>query len=84
MTDPNPIRQPEPTNSPWTGDPEVPEADADEQRRDLLDDPGDTDPETLVGRDRTEHLAEPPLEVNEADLADQLVDVPFDDDLDRW
>ena len=67
----------------WSGSPEVPDADAEEQRRDLVDDPEDADPEAVVGRDRNLRLAEPPLEVSEADLAEQLVDVPLDDELDR-
>jgi hypothetical protein len=65
----------------WPGGPEVSDADAEEQRRDLLDDPEDTDPEAVAGRGH--HPGEPPLEVSEADLADQFVDVPLDDDLDR-
>lgn len=67
----------------WARRAEVPDADADEQRRDLLDDPEDADPETTAGRDLRHQLAEPPLEVSEADLADQLVDAPFDDEQDR-
>jgi hypothetical protein len=68
----------------WSADAEVPDADADEQRRELVDNPDEVDPETVAGRDRSHHLANPPLEVSEADLADQLMDVPFDDDdLDR-
>lgn len=67
----------------WAEDPEVPEADADEQRREVIDNPDEADPETVAGRDRSDRLREPPLEVSEADLADQLVDVPFDDDVER-
>ena len=53
-----------------------------EQRRDLVDDPEDGDPETVAGRERAP-LGDPPLEVSEGDLADQRVEVPLDDDLDR-
>lgn len=67
----------------WARSAEVPDEDAAEQRRELLDDLEDTDPETTAGRHRGRHLTDPPLEVSEADLADQLVDVPFDDDQDR-
>jgi hypothetical protein len=67
----------------WRNDPEVPDTDTEEQRRDLLDDREDTDPEAVAGRDHRHQLAEPPLEVSEADLVEQLVDVSLDDDLDR-
>jgi hypothetical protein len=67
----------------WTGDPEVPDADAEEQSRDVVDDPEEADPETTAGRDLSRRLADRPLEVSEADLVDQAVEVPFDDDIDR-
>lgn len=61
-------------------DVEVPEADAQEQARDLVD--ADVDPEAVAGR--TADLDDRPLEVNEADVAEQLSEaVVDDDDLDR-
>lgn len=55
------------------------DADAEEQRRELVDD-GDLDPETVAGRSGG---SEAPLEVSEGDLADQAVEVPDDDEFDR-
>ena len=40
------------------------------------------DPEAVAGRGRAT-LDDLPLEVSEGDLADQRVEVPLDDDLDR-
>ena len=45
-----------------------------------IDDSADVDPEAVAGHAT---LGEPPLEVSEGDLADQRVEVPLDDDLDR-
>lgn len=65
---------------------EVPEADAQEQQQDAL--PGATDDEAdpeapvgrrLSGRDLDSALAS----ANEADLAEQEREVPFDDDFER-
>jgi hypothetical protein len=65
----------------WTVDPEVPDADADEQRRPVIDDdPDQADPEAAAGRDLDQRLTDRPLEISEADLIDQFVEVPFDDD----
>jgi hypothetical protein len=83
MTEPGSAGRALPTEgAAWIDDPEVPAADAQEQHRDLVDDLEDTDPEAVVGRGRAT-LDEPPLEVSEGDLADQRVEVPLDDDLDR-
>lgn len=60
--------------------PEVPDADAAEQQRPLTEDAEEADPETVVGLDAESRLAHPPLEVNEDDLVEQSVEVPFDDD----
>jgi hypothetical protein len=70
----------EPVQAPWADDPEVPDADADEQRRPVVDDPQESDPETAAGRDASARLTEPPLEADEYDVADQSVEVPLDDD----
>jgi len=84
MSETVPAGRPDPVNASWPGDPEVPDADADEQRRPVVDDPDDVDPETAAGRDVSHRFAEPPLEVSEFDLADQSVEIPLDDDeLDR-
>lgn len=84
MTNTGPTGEAQPTKAAgWPESPEVAGADTEEQRRDLLDDPEETDPEAVAGRDRRDRLAEPPLEVSEADLAEQLVDVSLDDELDR-
>lgn len=77
----------------WTPDVEVPEADAQEQRQDAAGagadgvdgDGGDgVDPEApvaqrLTGRDLDAALAS----ANEADLAEQAREVPFDDDFEQ-
>jgi hypothetical protein len=83
MTEAGSTGQVQPVDDAWATDPEVPDADADEQHRELVDNPDEADPETVAGRDRRDRLREPPLEVSEADLADQLVDVPFDDEAER-
>jgi hypothetical protein len=80
MTDTGPTRAG--SHDAWSPDPEVPEADADEQRRPLLDTAEDLDPEAAAGRDAGGPV-EPPLEVSEADLLEQSVEVPDDEEFDR-
>jgi hypothetical protein len=68
----------------WAVDPEVPDVDADEQRRSVVeDDPEAADPEAIAGRDLSQRLIDPPLEISEADLVDQVVEIPYDDLDDR-
>lgn len=84
MSETVPTGRTEPADIPWSQDPEVPDADAEEQRREVVEDPEELDPETIAGRDPSARFGEPPLEVGEFDLADQSVEVPLDDDdLDR-
>jgi len=66
----------------WQAPLEVDPAEVGEQARELLDD--DTDPEAPVGAGpRAADLDLGLGLVPEADLAEQLADVPFDDDGDR-
>lgn len=83
MPDARSTRRPEPADGAWAADPEIPDADADEQRRPVADDPEEVDPETAAGRNAQQRLEEPPLEVDEGDLAEQVVEIPFDDEVDR-
>jgi hypothetical protein len=76
-------RVPPVPNPAWVAAPEVPDADAEEQSRGVVNDPEEADPETAAGRDLSRLLTDRPLEVSEADLVDQAVEVPFDDDIDR-
>lgn len=72
-----PIRDDHRWQPPLEADP----ADAQEQSREVIDD--DTDPETPVASSLTISLDLDLSRASEADLADQLHEVPFDDDLDR-
>lgn len=83
MTEAGSTGQMPPVDDPWASIPEVPDADAEEQHRDLVEDPDEVDPETVAGRDRTDRLREAPLEVSEFDLAEQSVEVPLDDEPDH-
>lgn len=59
---------------------DVPEADALDQRQELVDD--DVDPEATAGR-RPAAVAGDSLEVPEADALDQAREVPADDEPER-
>jgi hypothetical protein len=70
----------------WTPAEEVPEADVQEQRQDLAAAPAD--PEVAVGRTPGAVAgSDPDVDVlpgaNEADIAEQLQEVPYDDDFER-
>lgn len=66
---------------------ELPDADAEEQRRAAVEDPdddaGDLDPERVVGRARPGQPGEQPLEASEGDVVEQSLEVPLDDEFDR-
>jgi hypothetical protein len=64
---------------PWQAPLEADPADAQEQARDVVDDGGD--PETPVAGGSVDDLDL--SRASEADLAEQLSEVPFDDDTDR-
>ncbi len=69
----------------WAPAEEVPEADAQEQRQDLTPEP--VDPEVAVGRPVSVAGSDPDVDVlpaaNEADVVEQLQEVPYDDDVER-
>jgi len=68
--------------APWPSSSQIDPADADEQARDLLDE--DTDPEAPASSGPPGGRPDVDLDAaSEADLVEQLYDVPFDDDGDR-
>lgn len=78
MSDVDPDATPAPSQ--WSVEAETDEADAIEQQRDLIEDPSLADPEAPVGQ---ADAPRPTPEADEADLAEQAIEVDNDDEFDH-